>query len=57
MHLAGKHGIGAWFGVIDSLQPVLKTLTPEWTDEQRHEFSEKVRENYLDPDMCLYADL
>jgi hypothetical protein len=57
MHLAGRHGIEVWLGVIDSLQPIMKTVTSEWTEEQRHEFCEKVRENYLDPNMRLYADM
>jgi hypothetical protein len=57
MQLAGSHASESFLGMVDSLRSLLNMETPDWTEEQRNELSEKVRENLLDPKMRLYADL
>jgi hypothetical protein len=54
---SGRHGRKVWLGIVDSLQPQMKVVTPEWTDEQRAQFTAMVKNNILDPRMHLYAEM
>jgi hypothetical protein len=40
-------------GILDSLQPPLKILTPHWTDAQPQDFTEKVKADIINDKICL----
>ena len=55
--VAGKHAIGVWLGIVESLEPLFRKITTDWTEEKRLDLLNKVRENILDPNFHLYSDM
>ena len=55
--LSGRHGQEVWLGVVDSLDPMLRVMTPSWSIQQREELVRKVKNEILDFRLHLYSEM
>jgi hypothetical protein len=55
--LSGSHGQEVWFIVVDSLNPILRTMTPDWSMKDREDLVWKVKQEILDTKLHLYSEM